>query len=325
MKRSRIFDFRFSIFDFAHRLTGRINRKSQIANQTTLICVCLCLAVGLAAAGDAPQLLAQLGANQVYFGESVDYQVTLRNVKEPAPPDLAAFAADFEVASQGERSLNQSSVFIVNGQMTQQVVYGHAYAYRLTPKRAGTLTVPAPTASGDGRKLTGPVLTLRVIAPEKQDLVVMEIATKPVKVYPTQPFDVTLRILIKPLPDVPNRDPLIPLCQARQAPALQINWVETPEGLLPAVDPRAWLEKYVSNNNVGFTINNIGNQSFFERNLAHFNLNTGREKRNGLGGSSIDYFVYELKRTFTAKQPGTYRFGPASLKGSIVNGMSGRQ
>jgi len=280
-----------------------------------------------AAAGEAPQLLAQLAADQIYFGESVDYRVTLRNVKDPSPPDLSAFAADFDVSLQGDQSLNQSSVFIVNGQMTQQAVYGHAYAYRLTPKRAGTLAVPAPTASADGLKLGGPVLNLRVIAPEKQDFVVLEISAAPAKVYPTQPFDVTLRILIRPLPDAGNRDPLAPLCQARQAPALQISWLETPEGL-KADDPHAWLQRYVSNNGVGMTVNNIGAQdafAFFERRAALFNLSAGREKRKGLDGSPVDYFVYELKRTFTGKQPGSYRFGPASLKGSIVNGLAGRQ
>ena len=327
MRAPRIFDFRFAIFDFALRLAGRINRKSKIANLKSLICVHLCLSVGRVAAGDAPQVLAQLGTDQIYFGESVDYQVTLRNVQEPSPPDLSACAADFEVSSQGDRSLNQTSVMIVNGRMTQQNVYGHAYGYRLTPKRAGALTVPAPVASAGGNKLSGPVLVLRVVAPEKQDLVVLEIAAKPVKVFPTQPFEVTLRILIKPLPDVPNRDPLIPLCQAGKAPGLQINWIDTPAGL-NADDARTWLQKSVSNNNVGFTLNNIGNQdafTFFEKRLALFGLSAGREKRNGLSGASIDYFLYELKRTFTAKQPGTYRFGPASLKGQIVNGMSGRQ
>jgi len=304
-----------------------INVKPKTLNLKlfVLICVHLCLSVGQAAAGDAPQLQAQLAADQIYFGESVIYQVTLRNVKDPSAPDLSAFAADFQVTPQGDQSLNQNSVFIVNGRMTQQVVYGHAYNCQLTPKRAGVLTVPAPTALVDGSKLTGPTLSLRVTAAEKQDLALMEISVRPAKVCPTKPFEVTLRILIKPLPDAPNRDPLFPLCMARQPrpPALQVPWVNTPEGL-KTDDLQTWLQKRVSNNNVGFTINNIPAQdafAFFERRLVRFDLSAGREIRKGLDGTNINYFVYELKRTFTAKQEGDYRFGPATLKGLIVNGV----
>lgn len=278
------------------------------------------------AAGDAPQVTAQLGANEIYFGEAVDYHVTLRNVAAPKAPDLAGFAVDFDVAAVGDQSLNQSSVFIVNGRMTRQEVLGHLFAYRLTPKKAGTLTVPAPVAVADGRSIGGPALSLRVIAPEKQDLVVMEIVTKPAQVYPTQSFEVTLRVFVKPLPDVKNRDPLLPLCQARQAPALQINWDNAPEGL-SAEDRNAWLQKYLGGQQ-GFSINGTTAHSndpfaFIQGpRVALFNLSAGRETRTALDGSQIQYFVYELKRTFTPKQAGLYRFGPATLKGQFVDGLA---
>ncbi|MGD0088773.1 MAG: BatD family protein [Planctomycetota bacterium] len=303
--------FRFSVFGF---------RLPALALVSALACG--------ASAGEAPQLQAQLGAGQIYLGESVDYQVTLRNAKDPAPPDLSPFAAEFNVAPHGDQSLDQTSVFIVNGQMTRQVVYGHIYAYRLTPKHAGSLTVPAPSAVVEGQRLAGPVLTLHVIAPEKQDLAVMEIVAKPPKVFPTQPFDVTLRILIKPLPDVNNRDPLLPLCQAGQVPALQINWENPPEGLSCSEDLNAWLQKHLAAGGHGFSINGVKTHSndpfsiFEGGRSALFDLSAGRERRAGLNGAPIEYFAYELKRSFTAKQSGTYTFGPATLKGMIVDGMA---
>ena len=279
-----------------------------------------------AAAGDTPQVQAQLGAGEVYSGESVEYQVALRNVKNAAPPDMTAFNADFDVAAAGDQTLNQSSTFIVNGRMSRQEIYGHLYAYRLTPKRAGTLTVPAPTATVDGRTVTGPALSLRVIAPEKQDFVVAELAVKPARAFPTQPFDVTLRIFVKPLPDVPNRDPLAPL---KPPPVIQINWENPPEGLA-AGERNAWLQKYLAPGEQGFSINGItarSNNIFAMMDgprTAAFNLAAGREKRAGLDGKPIEYFAYELKRTFTGKQAGAYSFG-ATVKGTFVGGVAGRR
>ena len=60
--------------------------------------------------------------------------------------------------------------------------------------------------------------------------------------------------------------------------------------------------------------------SFFEGpRLAVFNLYQGREDAKGLDGRTVNYFVYELKRTLTAEKPGTYSLGPALVKGSFVN------
>ncbi|MCY3024531.1 MAG: BatD family protein [Planctomycetota bacterium] len=300
-----------------------IGFRSQVSGFRLPALLLAAVLAGHAAAGETPQVVARASASEIYLGDIVDYQVQLQHARNPVPPDMAAFAADFDVVAAGDRSLNQVSTFIVNGRMSKQESYGHVYAYRLTPKRAGDLTVPAPTVTLDGRVVTGHALALRVIAPEKQDLVLMEIVTKPAKVFPTQPFDVTLRILIKPLPDVRNRDPLLPLCQAGQPPALQINWDNAPQGLA-AEERNEWLQKYLANSRYGFALNGLITSRFLTEYLL-FNLSAGRETRRAPDGSKTDYFLYELKRTFTPKQPGTYTFGPATLKGSIIDGSTGRQ
>ena len=64
--------------------------------------------------------------------------------------------------------------------------------------------------------------------PKQQDLVVPEIKTDRQRVYPTQPFEVTLRVLVRPLPDGSDRDPVGPL--RRSPPHLEINWVDLPAG-----------------------------------------------------------------------------------------------
>lgn len=241
------------------------------------------------------------------------------------PPRPISLRQDFDVAAAGDESRNQSSTFIINGRVSQQSTFGHVYHYRLTPRRSGKLTIPAPRATVDGKTVTGNALELNVVAPEPQDLVVPEIRLDRQRLYPTQPLEVTLRVLVRPLPDEPERDPVLPL--RRRPPHLEVNWVDLPPGL-SGVEKTSWLRPLLSDDGGGFTLNDITARgsafSFFEGpKLAVFNLARGREQRKGLDGQSVNYFVYELKRTVTARKPGTYRFGPAVVKGSFVQGLDG--
>jgi hypothetical protein len=276
-----------------------------------------------ARADDEPEIVVEADSSEIYIGESVDYLVEVRNAKNPSAPDLSALRRDFDVVPTGDESRNQMSTFIFNGRVTQQNVFGHAYRFRLTPKRTGKLVIPGPSATFDGKTVSGRALSLNVIAPKAQDLVVLEIKADREKVYPTQPFDVTLRVLVRPLPDDPDSDPLVPL--RGRPPHLDINWVELPAGL-SGDDKTRWLEKLLASNGSGFTLNNLTTRSsaFFEGpRLAVFSLYQGRESRKGFDGGPVNYFVYELKRKLTAEKAGTYALGPAIVKGSFVQGMEG--
>ncbi len=276
-----------------------------------------------AGADDEPAIEVEAGASEIFIGESVDYVVEIRNVKDPAPPDLSAVRQDFDVVSAGDESHNQSSTFIINGKVTQQNSFGHAFRFRLTPKRTGKLKIPGPSASIAGKTVTGRALDLTVVAPEAQDLVVPEIKANRQRVYPTQPFEVSLRVLVRPLPDKPDGDPLVPL--RRRPPHLEVNWVDPAAGLT-ADDKARWLEKLLAEDGSGFTLNDVTTRSgsFFEGpRLAVFNLYQGRESRKGLDGRAVNYFVYELKRKLTAEKAGTYALGPAIVKGSFVEGSNG--
>jgi hypothetical protein len=180
-------------------------------------------------AADEPEIAVEASATEIYSGESVDYVVEIRNAQNPTAPDLSAARQDFDVVSAGDESHNQTSTFINNGRITQQNSFGHAYRFRLTPKRTGNLLIPAPTATIDGKTVSGRALTLKVIAPEAQDLVIPEIKTDREKVYPTQPFEITLRVLVHPLPDDSDSDPVGPL--RRRPPHVDVNWVDLPAGL----------------------------------------------------------------------------------------------
>ncbi|HYG74535.1 MAG TPA: BatD family protein [Planctomycetota bacterium] len=294
------------------RRTGRYS--------TIFAAACLALYAACAVAGESPELQLQLNSTDIYIGESVDLYVTEKNVKTPVVPDLTALSADFDYRLLTEQPRSQVSTTIINGRMSQNSSY--TYIFRLTPKRPGTLEIPSLKVEADGTKLIGNALQMRVQAAERQDLVIAEVLVSRTRVFPTQPFDVTLKVLVKPLPVEATRDPLAPL--QRQNPAIEVNWVDVPDGL-SSDDTRSWLQKYITETGVGFTVNGLTVHGFLEQHYAVFSLQTGRERRTGLDGTQIDYFVYELKRTFKPERPGKYTFGPAAVKGHFVDALSGRR
>jgi hypothetical protein len=287
------------------------------------LALCFLVAQGLAAAD--PEIHVEASSEEIFTGDFVHYNVEIRHAKNPSPPDMSDIKEKFDVESGGDESRNQSSTFIINGRVTQQSVFSHVYHFRLTPKASGGMTIPPAKATIDGKTIFSDPLPLRVITPEKQDAVLVEIEASQTRVYPTQPFVITLRILVRPLPNAPENDPLGPL--RRRPPHLQINWVEPPAGLTTA-DRNRWLQPLLSDNGVGFTLNDVvtNRASIFDgERLAVLNLAKGRQTRDGLDGTPIKYFVYELVRTFTPEKTGTYLFGPGVIKGTFVGDFDGRE
>lgn len=288
----------------------------------TLIALSVCLTVVPVMAADEPEIRVAVGAEEIFVGESIDYHVEIRHVKNPPAPDVSALKEHFDVVANGDESRNQSSTFIINGRVSQQNVFSHVYHFRLTPKESGDLTIPPARAVIDGKSLTSDPLSVRVITPEEQDLVLVEITTNQTRVYPTQPFAVTARVLVKPLPKDTTTDPLAPL--RRRPPHLQVNWVDTPAGLTSEDEKSNWLQPLLSDDGTGFTLNEVHSRSagFFESpRAAVFNLFKGRETRTTLDGGEVNYFVYELTRTFTPERTGMYSFGPVLVKGTFVAGV----
>jgi len=287
--------------------------------KTARTCLSAALLLALAAshvfAAGSPSVEARMGASQVYESESIAYEVHVTNGKDGVKPDLSDFKTDFEVVELGQNTYTSSFKMIINGQDVSPdsgVTIG--YRYQLTPKRSGTLMVPAPFIMNGNAKISGRSFALQVIAIEKQDLVLTEISVSKERVFPTQPFDVTLKILVKPLPN-DDRDPVSPL----DPPRVKITWKDVPAGLKAQGDIAEWLQRSVSQTGRGFRIETI-TDNFGQ--LPAFNFFTGREKRPGMDGREINYFVFELKRRFIPQQIGSFEFGPATVKGEFVNSVA---
>lgn len=287
---------------------------------TALLLLCLLPVISKSAfAADPPSISASTSTEEIFIGESIEYQIEIRNSERPVAPDISPLREQFQVEFEGDQSRNQSSTMIINGRVSQRSVLSHVYVYKLTPKKSGTITIPAVTAALADGTLTSNQVTVVVLDAEEQDIVQVETLIGQSTVYPTQSFTVTLRIAVKPIPDSAS-DPLRPL--RRRPPHIQLNWLDAPDGLSTDSNSQ-WLRGMLSDSGVGFTINELTTQSasiFDGPKAAVFDIYKGREVRKGADGDT-NYYVYELKRNFLAERPGTYEFGPAIVKGTFVVGV----
>jgi len=300
-----------------------------------------------AVAADAePEVIVQLSQDRIYEGESVLYRVTVKNLRNPPQPKLDGLD-DFQVQSRGAQSLDSQQITMdENGSMIRVVQYGRAYDYLLTPKRTGELAIPAPTIDVDGNVLRGRALTLRVVAPEDQDLAFLELSVDKDSVYPMQPFKINLNVVVKALPEpLAEEDPvgvLVKLSDPRSrsmsvffdrrgvaAPALSMPWVDDdlPTGIEPVKPVRRWLGSLLNSDGRGFSVNNllISPTSLFNDSPNVFLPDSEKTRRNDKSGRSVGYWEYSFRRAFVAKQIGEYSFGPAKLNGRFVASVNTRR
>jgi hypothetical protein len=272
------------------------------------------------------EVIVELDRDQIYEGESARYRIFLSHFDQPVEPDLTGFDA-FTVQRTGTQQVNTSSITIINGRRQQVVRRGFIYEYVLTPKQSGRLQIPAPVVKVDGEQLPAKSLTLSVVAATEQDIVILEMTASHSIVYPMQPFDISLKVLIKPIPEPENdHDPL-----SVQNPLVQLTlpWAEDealPTGVMPKMPGERWLGS-MSNRSGGFSINGrdssrsiLGGGGFggLFRDLAEgFRPTPKRIRRADANGRRLEYWEYTLTRTFVGEKVGEYVFGPATVKGTF--------
>ncbi|MGO8744384.1 MAG: BatD family protein [Thermoguttaceae bacterium] len=277
---------------------------------------------GLLHAEGRPRMTVELGQAEIFEGQSVVYRITVENVENPKTPELGNMA-DFDVAFQGQRSLDSRQITNINGVIQLVIHRGREFHYRLTPKRTGQLMIPSPKLEVDGKTLTGTAERLVVLPPNAQDLAAVELAVDHPVVYPTQPFTVTLSVFVKQLPPpASDRDPL---SVQRTPPVLRIPWLtdqDLPGGLSPKEDWQHWVKGFIDREGAGFGINELVRQTAFslfaENDAVAFRPRPKTVQRRDAQGQAATYYRYDFPRTFTAKQIGPIVFAAVTLQGTFA-------
>lgn len=98
------------------------------------------------------------GRESFFLGEPFRFQIQISGSDSPEKPDLSSLSSAFSVEELGGSPTTRKSVRYVNGRVTQTVHRSYVFDYRLSPKRAGSLVIPALTVKVGGKALrTTPV------------------------------------------------------------------------------------------------------------------------------------------------------------------------
>ena len=128
---------------------------------------------------------------EVFVGESFLFQIQIEGSDAPEKPDVSAIA-DFRVREMGGQQNSSQSMTIVNGRVDQVVRRGYVFSYRLTPKRAGTLPIPALTVSAEGQTARTAPIAIRVVPPVETDDFKLRLSLSERKAYVGQPVTLTV-------------------------------------------------------------------------------------------------------------------------------------
>lgn len=99
------------------------------------------------------------------MGQSVLLQIDVDGSDSPDAPDLSPLAAGFAIQDAGGGARRSQSVSVINGQWNRTVERGYSFRYQLSPRREGTLTIPAITITVDGNSVSTQPISIRVIPP----------------------------------------------------------------------------------------------------------------------------------------------------------------
>ncbi|HTI96288.1 MAG TPA: BatD family protein, partial [Rudaea sp.] len=102
--------------------------------------LCAFAALWICAAAQAAGVRAWLDRNQMQLGETVTLNVQVEGDARAQEPDFSALAGDFGMTG----TQSSTSVNIVNGKTSSSVLW----AVGLSPKHAGTFTIPALSVAG---------------------------------------------------------------------------------------------------------------------------------------------------------------------------------
>ncbi len=157
-----------------------------------LLPVCMLAIPPGASAQDEPlRVRAAVQSQRVYVGQQFLLQIQVQGTDQPDPIDVRPLEKDFVVTEAGGGASNSTSVSIVNGRMTQQVLRGYNFNYRLAARRAGGAVIPAIVVTAAGRTSTTQPVSLQVLPPEENDDFRFRLSLSERRAYIGQPVSLT--------------------------------------------------------------------------------------------------------------------------------------
>lgn len=145
----------------------------------------LALALGAAPARaqlDAISVETELSRSRVYVGDELSYQVIIRGARDPEAPDIE-FPDTVRAQFHGRSSQSFTTMRNNNGSYQQVTERRYSFQYTLTALEEGTVTIPAPVVSVDGKTYRGDPASFDALFPVRSDLDDMELTIERDEIY----------------------------------------------------------------------------------------------------------------------------------------------
>jgi tetratricopeptide (TPR) repeat protein len=278
-----------------------------------------CILAGTTLFAEDISIKATANRNQIYIGESFILEITVSGATKAAEFDLTGMK-NASVRHLGTRNISNYSITIINGKMTREGFSGFVSSYEIIPLASGRFQAGPVNIKINGKLFTdkGPVVLVTDI--EKQDRVIISVATSRETALIDEPFSVTLSLKIKAMPgEAVSLAPFFP----DNPPALTIPWLDEELKGLAGPDIRHLLTGYLVSrwNQPGVCINkftlasdpfDISSMFSHEQRKAKFALS---EKTIYINNQP--YYEYTLRFDYLPKDEGVYVFGPVIFKGAV--------
>ncbi len=142
----------------------RITISAGLAVAMILAAVC----PAAARAAEDIRVIANVESRDVYVGESFLMQISVDGSDKVEAPDMTVIEG-FAIEYRGGSNNSSQSISIINGRVERNVQKGFVFTYKLTPQRAGRLTIPSIDVKVEGTTFrTGPI-TISVKRPEETE------------------------------------------------------------------------------------------------------------------------------------------------------------
>ncbi len=165
-------------------------RRTDVA----LVAVALC-ALGSVCPVHGASVEVKVSTREAVPGEAIELYVVVHGNEDSDPPQLPPMPGFTVKPALGNPSV-RSSMQIINRRVTRDKSL--TYTYALRPQRPGRLRIPSITVKAGGKVHKTKPIPIVVTKSETGDLLFVEFAADRESVYVEQPFELTLRIWVRP-------------------------------------------------------------------------------------------------------------------------------
>ncbi len=139
------------------------------------------------------QVFAQVGSQKdIYVGENFTYHIIIDGENNPGQVDLTPLEK-YNPQSAGNRDVSQTSISIINGKTTKNVVKRYVMSYSLVANQTGQIELsPVKVAVAGKSYQTNPV-SVNILKPGTTDQLDMEIELSENQCYVGQPVLMTIK------------------------------------------------------------------------------------------------------------------------------------